>query len=161
MKLYEISNQYQKAFDKLQEMEFDEQTIADSLSLITDDFDKKAINIASYVKNLEADIEAMKNAEKEINARRKLLGNKYDNMRGYLKTHMEKCGGKPIHSPYFDITIKKCPPSVKIDDETKLPDEYIRIKKEPAKDLIKEALNNNIIIEGCSLVKDNTRLEIK
>lgn len=158
--LYQIADDYQEAFNKLEELDFDQQTIEDSLSLIKTDFDSKAINVGSFVKNLESNIKAMRDAESSIANRRKILQNKIDSIKEYLKTNMEKCGIKHIHSPYFDIKIKKNPESVKIEDAIIIPsiykEEIIRIQK----NLIKEDLKNGKIINGCSLVQNN-RVEIK
>jgi hypothetical protein len=160
--LYQIANEYTEAFNKLEELDFDQQTIEDSLSLIKTDFDSKAINVGSFIKNLESNIKAMRDAESSIANRRKILQNKIDSIKEYLKTNMEKCGIKHIHSPYFDIKLKKCPDSVKITNEDTIPFEYKRLITEikPDKDAIKKAIKECITIEGCSLVQNN-RVEIK
>lgn len=163
--LYAISAEYQKVFAELSEMDLDEQTISDSLSLIKDDFDNKAINISSLIKNTESQVNAMKEAEKSIYNRRKALENKIDNFKSYLKTNMEACGITHIHHPYFDIKLCKCRTSLnepKDIDLSKLPKEYIRetiIK--PDKEKIKEALENGISVLTYSLNKDNKSLRIK
>ena len=163
MQLYEISNQYQEAFNQLQEMELDEQTISDSLSLIQDDFDSKAVNVAGFIKNLEVDIKAMKEAEEAIYARRKAVEDKIYNIKEYLKSNMERCGSTYIHHPQFDIKLKKCPPSIEVLNEEIIPKEYLRkiISAVPDKNRIKEAFAGGIQVLGCLFRNDKTRLEIK
>ena len=162
MQLYEISNQYQEAFNQLQEMELDEQTISDSLSLIQDDFDSKAINVASFIKNLEVDIKAMKEAEEAIYARRKAAENKIDNIKEYLKSNMERCGSTYIHHTQFDIKIKKCPHYLEVLNEVNVPSNYFNTVTVTNLDKVrlKEDIKNGANVEGCSLIQKN-RLEIK
>jgi hypothetical protein len=160
--LYQIADDYQEAFNKLEELDFDQQTIEDSLSLIKTDFDSKAINVGSFVKNLESNIKAMRDAESSIANRRKILQNKIDSIKEYLKTNMEKCGITHIHSPYFDIKLKKNPQSLQLLNEVNIPMEYFEkvtiTHLDKAK--IKEDLKQGIKINGCSLVQNN-RVEIK
>jgi len=180
MQLYEISNQYQKAFDEMQELDFDEQTVSDSLSLITDDFNTKAINVSSFIKNLEADTKAMKEAEEAICARRKAIENKVNNIKEYLRSNMEACGITHIHHPLFDIKLKKCPQALIVTNEKSIPSEYfdtipetkvlnkVRLKNDlksraviSAKDVLKECNSNPFeetekTIDECT---DNEMLE--
>lgn len=162
MQLYEISNQYQRAFDEMQELDFDEQTISDSLSLITDDFNTKAINVSSFIKNLEADTKAMKEAEEAIYARRKVIENKANNIKEYLRSNMEACGITHIHHPQFDIKLKKCPHYLDVLNEINIPSKYFNTRTVVTLDKakLKEDIKNSVNVDGCSL-KQKTRLEIK
>jgi len=69
---------------------------------------------------------------------------------------------RPDACPHFAVKVKKCPPSIKILDETKLKAKYIRtkIEKSPDKTKMKMDLQNGILIEGAELIQKN-RLEIK
>ncbi len=53
------------------------------------------------------------------------------------------------------------PPSVMIIDESKLPDNYMRIKKEPNKVIIKEALAHGDFVPGAALSNGSQTLAVK
>lgn len=156
MKLYEISNDYIKAFNELSEMEgITQDIISDTLSPITDEFNNKAIAITSYFRNLEAETNAIKEAENSMYERRKAIEKKIENIKVYLKSQMISTGINKISCPYFSVTLAKSKNSVNILDSSKIPSEFIREKviKEPNKELILKTggCEGAEIIEGYSL----------
>lgn len=156
MKLYEISNDYIKAFNELSEMEgITQDIISDTLSPITDEFNNKAIAITSYFRNLEAETNAIKEAENSMYERRKAIEKKIEKIKVYLKSQMISTGINKISCPYFSVTLAKSKNSVNILDSSKIPSEFIREKviKEPNKELILKTggCEGAEIIEGYSL----------
>jgi len=140
MNLYEISAEYCKVLDELSEMEgITEEIISDTLSPVKDDFNNKAIAVTSYFKNLEAEVHAIREAEKSMADRRRSIERRIERMREYLKSQMLLTGINKIKCPYFSITLSKSRGSVNIIDKSKIPDEFMRIIKEPLKELIREA----------------------
>ena len=162
MKLYEISAEYKTALDHLQSLvdsgDIDEQTMIDTLDGLDGDMREKCINTAAVFKNYEADIKAMKEAEANIAQRRKSLESQINWLKNYLKTNMERTEITEISSPYFAIKIKKCPPSVVVDGE--VPDDFMKIVKNPDKAAIKQAIKDGEDIDFAHL-EQGTRLEIK
>jgi hypothetical protein len=137
--IYEISNEYRKVFDELSEMEgLSEEIIKDTLSPITANFQDKAIAETSFFKNLEAEVKAMKTAEKNINERRKSIENKIEKFKNHLKSEMMFQGINKISCPYFCITLAKSKSSVNIIDLDSVPKNFIKeeIKRTPMKDEI-------------------------
>jgi len=163
MQLYKIAHEYEQALTTMQEDEsLTPEIIEDSLAVIKDDFDTKVINISYAIKNLEAEANAIREAERNMSARRRTIEKHYKNIENYLLTNMENCEISEIKCPHFAVKVKKCPPSIKILDETKLKAKYIRtkIEKSPDKTKMKMDLQNGILIEGAELIQKN-RLEIK
>lgn len=163
MNLYSITKEYQQILDKI---EIDEQINLDDidrLGQLTDSIENKAINIAAYIKNLEAEKKAVEEARKNMTDREKRLDAKLEWLTDYLKHSLNACDIKEIKkSPYFAIKIKKCPPKVVIDNEEIIPNEYLseKVIKSIDRTMLKEHLSNGVIIEGARLQQD-TRLEIK
>lgn len=62
--LYELSDEYRDALAVLNEMDLDEQTIADTLEGLQGAIEVKAQNVAMFTRNLEATAEAIKDAER-------------------------------------------------------------------------------------------------
>lgn len=163
MNLYQISNEYSQILDELYDDEgvVNEQALA-KLEQNELAMEKKAIAIASYIKNMDAERAAIDTAKKAMADREKYYKKRIDELEGYLLSGMERRGINHIKCPYFDIKLKKCPPSVSIHDEKALPKEYTRTKTEilPDKIKMKEEMMVGVLIPGASLTT-NLRLEIK
>lgn len=153
--LYNIADQYLADLQKLQEMEIDEQTFADTLEGLSGDLEVKATNVAMFVRNLEASAEAIKNAEKAMAERRKALEAKADRIRQYLLDNMNRTGITKIDCPYFVLSVRKNPPAVEVLNQDMIPDEYFDIPEPPAptlnKNRLKEDLKAGVIVEGAKL----------
>ena len=79
--LYTIADQYLQDIQKLQDMDLDEQTFADTLESLSGDLEVKATNVAMFVRNLEASAESIKAAEKQMAERRKAIEAKAERIR--------------------------------------------------------------------------------
>jgi hypothetical protein len=162
--LYELSNQYLQALDALTDPEADipMQAVTDTLEGIEGQLQDKAVNVAKFLRNLEAFAEAIKAAEEQMARRRKALESRASWLRDYLKTNMEACGITKIESPWFCLSIQKNPAAVDILDEVAIPEEFkqevVTVKID--KDGIKEAINAGRKIPGARMV-NGTRLSIR
>jgi hypothetical protein len=163
MNLYQISAEYSQILDEL----YDEEGNVNEQALMKLEqnelaMEKKAIAIASFIKNMDAEREAIDTAKKAMAEREKRFKKRIDELEGYLLSNMEKRGVNKISCAYFDIKLKKCPPSVDIIDEASLPDEYKRTKTEilPDKIKMKDEMLAGVLIPGAQL-KVNMRLEIR
>lgn len=163
-KLYEIAETYRDAAQALENTDLDPQTVADTLEGLSGDLQLKSTNVAMVVRNLEATVEAIDAAIKQMQHRRQVIQNRADNIREYLKSCMETAGITKIECPYFRLVIRDNPESVAIDAVADLPPEYFRIPDppppEPDKKKIKEALRAGKEVPGARLVRGK-RLEIK
>jgi hypothetical protein len=163
MNLYEIDHEYREI---LRELYDDEGNVNEQALIKLENnqmtMEKKAIAIASFIKNMEAEREAIDTAKKAMAEREKRFKKRIDELEGYLLSNMERRGINHVSCPYFDIKLKKCPPSVEIVDESALPDEYKRTKIEvlPDKVKIKEEMKVGVLIPG-AILKQGLRLEIR
>ena len=162
--LYQLTNEFQLLETKLNESDYDEQTIADTLEGASGDIETKATNVAMFIRNLESSAEAIKQAEKDMADRRKPIEKKAESIRQYLKDNMQRCGITKIDSPYFALTLKKNPPSVIIDDAGAIAGELYVYPEAPApypdKKAIAELLKAGKVVNGAHL-EQAERLEIK
>jgi hypothetical protein len=162
--LYELSNQYLQALDALTDPEADipMQAITDTLEGIEGQLQDKAVNVAKFLRNLEAFAEAIKEAEEQMARRRKAFESRARWVRDYLKTNMEDCGITKIESPWFCLSIQKNPAAVEILNEAAIPEEFkqevVTVKIDKA--AIKEAIGAGREIRGARIV-NGTRLSIR
>jgi predicted nuclease with TOPRIM domain len=165
MSLFEISDRYSGLLSNL--MNFDEvsQEQLDEINKLEDSLENKTVSIAAFIKNLEAEKNAVDEAQKAMKERSTRLNKKIESLKDYLKANLINCGMKEITtSPYFKIAIKSNPPKVVMDTQhiTLIPQEFLRIKtiEEPDKAKIKEHLQNGNTCAFAHLEMD-VRLEIK
>lgn len=162
--LYQISDQYLQDVAKLNELDIDDQTFADTLESLSGELEVKTTNVAMFVRNLEASAEAIKQAEAAMTARRKAIENKAERIRQYLLDNMQRTGISKIECPYFKIALRDNPDSVVIDPLAVIPAEYLRQPEPPPptadKAALKAALKAGAVIQGVRLEK-RQRLEIK
>lgn len=161
MNLYQITHNHLRALDFLTDPETDipEDAYRDTLEGLEGEFKDKAIAVASYFQNLKAEAEAIDEALRKMQARKKALENHAERMKLYLLGAMVDTGIDKISCPYFVLSVAKCPPSVEITDEAAIPEDLMRVKviREPDKAAIKEA-------GGCSgarIVTDKKRLSVR
>lgn len=164
MNLYSIANQYQEILDKTfddETGEVNENAIA-LLEIVKDNIKDKGIAIASFIKNIDAEREAIEKAKKAMAEREARLDRRVSYLTSYLQSNMERCGIHEISCPYFVVKLKKCPISVDISNENEIPDDYKKVKSVVSVDKmkIKEEILAGVIIPGATL-KQNMRLEIR
>jgi len=142
MNLYDIATNHNNALLALAEIEnIDAETVDQILADLEGDVKDKAISVAGYYLNIEAEISAMKSAERNIADRRKIKENSVSGLKQYLLENMLRTGITKIECPQFKISLRNNPESVFVISEEMIPEEFMvtTITKSPAKGLIKAA----------------------
>ena len=153
MTLYEINTALMALIDD----ESGEITDYDKFSELEMTLAEKRENILLWIKNLNADAKAIKEEEKVLADRRKVIENKADNLRKYIEYDL---AGEKFKTARVSVSYRKST-AVNVLDLNKIPAEYLRMKEPEAdKTAIKEALNNGVKIEGAELI-ENISMQIK
>ena len=143
MTLYEINEAIENCFRE----EIDPETG----EIITEVLDEEALeqlamakgekieNIACLVKNLDSDVEALKQEENKLAKRRKVRENRSKRLKEFL---IFACNGEKYKGVRADVGFRKST-SVVIDDIDKIPDKYVRVSTtyEPDKQILKKVLS--------------------
>lgn len=162
--LHEISDTYKHALESLNDDELPAEAVRDTLEGLTGDLTVKATNVAKFVQNLEGLADQIKLAEQAMAHRRKVLENRAESIRAYIKDCMETAGMTKIECPFFKLSIKKNPQAVEIINEFDIPGEYKRFIPPPPpvpdKKLIAAAIDEGKEVPGARVIQ-RTRLEIK
>lgn len=131
MKLYEITAQYRHALTFLNEADLSslsldeqQQLIHDTLDQFTDQFQSKALAIGAFIANLELEADALKTMEQRIQQRRKANERKAEWLRDYVHVNMQAMAIDEIKDQQIQLSIRKNPPKVIIDDEAALPEVF-------------------------------------
>jgi len=140
VKLYEITEIHNQALLNMADIEgLDETVINDTLESLEGEFKEKAISVAGFFQNIQAEIDAMKDAEKRITERRKSREKQVAWFKNYLLKNMQRTGITKIECPQFSISIRNNPVSVNIIDEELIPFAFKKVVLEINKSAIKDA----------------------
>lgn len=156
MNLYHLSERYDCIINAC--INSDGEINANALDEIKEaelDLEEKRKNVAAYILNLDAEIEAVNNACKRMKERLDTLKTRKESLENYLLSNMNKYEITEISTPEFAIKVANNPESVVIDDDFLLSDEFVKIetKRVPNKLAIKAALQNGNEVEGAHLVR--------
>jgi hypothetical protein len=162
--LFQVAAEYRADAAKLEDMDLDDETFADTLESISGDLESKCMNVAFIARNIEATAAQIKEQIKAMQDRAKAMENKAERIRKYLLDGLTLAQCDKVDTPYFRIKIALNPPSVQIADESLIPDAYKTEpeppKPMPDKKLIAAALKDGFEVPGCRLVR-GTRLDIR
>lgn len=171
--LYEISDKLDvlinEAFDietgELYETQEELDKAIDECEL---DLDTKIENIGCFIKNLEADIDMLKNEEDKLKKRRKSAENKIEGLKKYLNGYLtavypidaDRAKWK-FKTPRVVLGYRKSS-SVEVPDIEKLDKNFIKVKTEVSADktAIKNAIKDGQEVKG-AFIKENINLNVR
>lgn len=156
-KLYEIANNIEQVIND--GFVFDSETgevffTTDDLDQLDVDFKEKLSNCAIYVKNLKADIEAMKNERNTLSERIKVAENKTERLQSYMSDCMAVAEIDSVITPQAEIRRRKSS-AVDIIDESLLPREFVKVTTTEKVDKIgiMKALKEGEEIPGAAIIE--------
>jgi len=161
--LYKIADEHQEIIKSIEEGQFTEDEMADTLEGAVGTFEEKAASVHAYTKGLDGDIESIEAEVKRLNSMKSALKNKKEQMRNYLKHNMQKTGINNIKCPLFSITLAKGRQELLITDESLIPDEYVDVEviQKPDKKKLLSDLKDGLDIPGCEIQVSDQSLRIK
>lgn len=145
MNLYEIDQQILSCCDP----ETGEILDPEMLNALQMERDAKIEGVTLWIKNLEADAAAFNAENKRFAEREAKAKKKAESLRKWLA---EALNGQAFSTVQCAVSFRRSE-SVDVQTDTmQLPPEMVRVKYEPDKAAIKEALKSGQQIEGCALV---------
>jgi len=162
--LYTITEQF-KELAALAETADEDLAIAlrDTMEGIEGEFQEKGKAIAMITLNIDGDLEAIQSQIDRLTERKRIITNRKESLKEYLRTNMEASGITKITHPLFTITCGKGKPIVVIDDEKAIPDDYVSVKvsSAPDKAAIAKALKEGIEVPGAHTETGKSSISIK
>lgn len=156
MKLYEITDALLQVEDLLEAGE-DVQDTIDALQLSMED---KIEGLVKVIRNFEASAEAKKNEAKRLKEQAEKDQANADRLKDWIKFNLIMLGKKKVETDLFKITVTKPREKVEV-DETRLPDDYFIIKREPISKTELKKLVKEQEIPGVKIVLGDPGLMIK
>lgn len=120
--------------------------------------EQKIENVGLYIKNLEAEADAVENQEKIFADRKKRIRKKIEGLKSFLGYALD---GQKFKTDKVEMSFRKSE-SVHITDEYLIPDEYklFTVVKKPDKKVLKDALKKGKEIMGVELI-EKQNIQIK
>lgn len=167
MNLYEITNELQAVIDGILDGGIDspeaQAALDEHLAGLDAVLDEKAESYASVIRSYEARAEARAAEAKRIRELANADANVAQRLKDRLKQAMETTGRLRIDTTRFRLTIAnnggKQP--MLIEDQAKVPQEFIVAVPEVDKDAVRAALEAGREVPGCTLAPRGTSLRIK
>lgn len=160
LSLYNLVGSYNQLWNQIEEMDLD--ALEDTLQSIEDAIEVKAENYAYMMRMMDAEAEVIKAEEKRLADRRKAVENRKERLKANLENGLLMAGIDKVKTPTVTVAIQNNPPSVQIEDEDLVPEQFVTveiIRKIDRKSIL-QALKDGDLIEGCS-IKQGKSLRIR
>lgn len=162
MNLYELTQDLRAAIAEFADDETGKG--ADIIECVEAAFDDKAEAVALYIKNLEAEHEAVMAEAAKLTRRAVMLDKKAGKLREYLRECLTAAGKEKLSTARVVVAIRKNPQRIEVIDEHNIPSEFFNEPKTiPAtidRRALLEALKQGRQIIGAR-IEQSTRLVIE
>lgn len=163
--LYEVTGNLLELQSMLEDS-VDDEVLKDTLEAVQGEFDYKLEQYAKVIKNLEADVDALKNEAKRLTDKRKVLENNITRLKQAMFDSMKTTGTTKVKGQLFTVAIQKNGgkvPVIMAEGTTTehLPDQLVKVVESPDLDAIREVLEAGKVVEGFSLGERGESLRIK
>ena len=122
--MYELTADYLAVLAMATDGETPPDAIADTLEAIGGEIEIKAESSAVIMQELNAESDKIDAEIKRLTARKKSLETNADAIKQRVFDAMKATGKEKFKTTLFSFSIKKNPPKLVIDDETKIPKKY-------------------------------------
>lgn len=148
MTLYEMTAAERSLLELLEAGEIDEQTFADTCEAIGTD--KKLEAYGKIISQMKADLESVKNEKTRLDKIAKTLNASIERMKKSVLAYLVGTGQEKAKAGSFSFRISRSE-ETEVDDLSLLPEMFIRVKYEPDKAAIKEAIENGLDVPGAHI----------
>lgn len=163
-KLYQVGKEFQE-LALLAETADEDMAVAihDTMGAIQAEFEDKGKAIAMLALNIDGDLEAIQSQIDRLTERKRIINNRKEALKEYLRTNMEASGITKISHPLFTISLGKGRPIVVVDNEKDIPDDYMNVKvtSSPDKAMIAKAIKEGVEVPGAHSETGKSSISIK
>lgn len=124
-------------------------------------FEQKLSMVAPMLRSHELEIARLKDEEDVLRASRGKLEADLEWLKDNMRENMDATGVTKLEMAGLRISAKSGAEAVQVDDESAVPTEYFRIKKEIDKAGIKKAIKAGADVPGAKIVPGKTSITIE
>lgn len=165
--IYELTDEFRTIWTLMEDGEISDEVLAEVFQCTKDELAIKLEGYCKFIKNVEGDIEALKNEEKRLHERRQSLENTVERAKVAMQAAMDAAGERSLACGTFKVGVQKNPPKIVIDDPyiENIPERYL-IAQDPTinKKLMLEDLKNGGSVpelEGIAHVEQGESIRIR
>lgn len=153
--LYELTG----VFQQVQELEGEltEEEFAALLENVEGNIEEKLESIGRVLKSFEAREKAIDEEIARLKERGMRAKNTRERIKEYVRTQLQVLGRKKVETDLFTFSLRNAPKRVVVLDEGRLPEEYMKVTKTPAKKMIAEAIKRGELPEGVARLVDGAQ----
>src|SRR5699024_1035337 len=140
--LFELTGKYLDV-KNLAEQGVDEQTIMDTLESIDDEIENKADGYAAVIKHLKGNVEMIDSEIKRLQQLKGTHKNTEKRMKENLYESMKSTGKTKFKTELNNFYVKKNPPSLQVEDEGRIPEDYFITSKALDKKSLLQYMKDN------------------
>ncbi|EAF0712317.1 TPA: siphovirus Gp157 family protein [Listeria monocytogenes] len=156
--LYSIQEKYQQLLNLAEQL--DPETLKDTLESIDDELETKAENVSFIIKELEGQSLILEKETKRLAERKNTINNNVKRLKQSLFDAMITVNKQKIKTNLFTLDIRKNPPSLIVEDESKLLNYLIEQPKKLDKTKLGDDLKKGIEVPGAKIIQTE-RLQIR
>ena len=150
MTLYDLTAEWLELIELAEDPETDPETLADTMEALGGEIEDKVDGYGKAIRQVEVNIAALKAEEARMSAKRKAMESNVSRMKEAVKASMIAVDRPKIKTALFSFAVANNPPTLIIDDESKIPDSFL-IPQEPKVDTagIKAAIKDGQEFDWC------------
>ncbi|RJZ82007.1 hypothetical protein BYS96_002784 [Listeria monocytogenes] len=156
--LYSIQGKYQQLLNLAEQL--DPELLKNTLESIDDELETKAENVAFVIKELEGQSLILEKETKRLTERKNTINNNVKRLKQSLFDAMITANKQKIKTNLFTLDIRKNPPGIIVEDESKLLNYLIEQPKKLDKTKLSDDLKKGIEVPGAKIVQTE-RLQIR
>ena len=153
MGIYKVGSAFESVVNMHANGDLTDEQLKEALVALEESKVEKCGNAICYLNMLKHGIEDMKAEEKRIATMRKALESRAKNLENAFAYVLKNMGDKEVITKYGVMKVRKNPPSVVIDDLSKVPTKFQHQKIEVTLDkvAIKNAIKAGEEVDGCHI----------
>ena len=159
--LYELTSDFQQLLDLIEQGEYDEQALSDTLEGIEGEIEIKADGYAKVIKEIEGNISTIKAEIDRLSSKKSSLESSVKRLKESLEMAMRATNKPKFKTELFSFNIAKNGGKKPLDIYDVVPEEYSVLKMEPDKNKIREVLESGKELPFAILQERGESLRIK
>ena len=156
MNIFNLSDDYLQILSMMEDPDLDKQMLKDTMEGIEGALEDKFDNYVFVAKEMQADIKALEETIKELQARKDSKESNLKKLKEIMTLVMNTTGKVKFKTSLHSYWVQKNPESVVIDTEDvrAIPEDYLTFKEpEPNKTAIKAAINDGKDFQGLAHIE--------
>ena len=154
--LFTISQDFKSLYEMANDAENEDmEALAELFSEVETSLSDKLDNTIYIIKELDSDADALKAEAKRLTDKAKALENKGKYLKELMLGAVKASGVEKLKSDKFSYYIKRTE-VLNVVSEDNIGREFFRIKKEIDKTVLKKAIKDGLIVDGVSIVENES-----